>query len=207
MTKKGGHTGAHRSSERGSQLHFLFFSVILQLNPLVLPNLKANYKLIAAKFPYFPNSHWVSRARQCRAAHAPRHAHQSSALTVTFSIFCVISPPKSAQKIVQFKAIYIWNYIHKLPHKDFFLSMAKIITALQPTIIIIQSWGKIFTCSVAQTDNCDYCTRSWDLRLKLRCSLHRHPILFWVTNIGYRTFYKQKRKTYYSTDWNILCSK
>lgn len=104
---------------------FLFFSVILQLNPRVLPNLKANYKLIAAKFPYFPNSHWVSRARQCRATHAPRHAHQSSALTVTFSIFCVIPPQKSAQKIVQFKAICIWNYIHKLPHKDFFYQWQK----------------------------------------------------------------------------------
>lgn len=82
VTKKGGHTGALLPGARGSQLHFfLFFRVILlQLNPqaALLPNFNAIYKLTAAKFPYFPNSHRASRARQwqsdARATHtSPLH--------------------------------------------------------------------------------------------------------------------------------------
>lgn len=69
----------------------------------------------------FPSDEQSKGSAERRA----RHAHQSSVLTVTFSNFCVISPPKSAQKIVQFKAICIWNYIHKLPHKDFFFINGK----------------------------------------------------------------------------------
>lgn len=54
---------------------FLFFTVmLLQLNPRasLLQNLMAIYKLTAAKFRHFPNSHRGSRARQCRATHTPR---------------------------------------------------------------------------------------------------------------------------------------
>lgn len=132
-----------------------------------------------------------SRAKQCRETHAPRTPVLCTDGHI--QLFFVWYPPQNRlRKLSNLKQfvfeITFTNYLTKI----FFLSMAKIITALQPTIIIIQSWGKIFTCSVAQTDNCDYCTRLWDLRLKLRCSLHRHAI-YYGWQISYRLFYIKKR--------------
>lgn len=180
MTKKGGHTGALLPGESGSQLHFYFSvsCILVQLNPqaALLPNPNSIYKLtgeipLLSKFP----SHERSKA-ECRATHAPR----TSVLCTDGHIqqFFVWYPPQNRlRKLSNLKQfvfeITFTNYLTKI----FFYQWQKIITALQPTIIIIQSWGKIFTCSLVQTDNCDYCTRLWDLRLKLRCSLHMHPVL------------------------------